>query len=128
MAMSDAVLYNALAWAINGSSEYATNVASWINTWFIAEDTYMNPNLNYGQVVRGPGNASYNGRYAGVIDLRCMVKVVNAVLVLRAGQAPGWTGVIDSGLVNWTKSYINWLTSSPIALAAAVARKCVTVF
>jgi Alginate lyase len=126
MAMSDAVLYNALAWAINGSSQYATNVASWINTWFIAEDTYMNPNLNYGQVVRGPGNTSHNGRYTGLIDLKCMVKVVNAVLILRAGQAPGWTGVIDSGLVNWTKSYINWLTNSPIALAAAVVQKCVT--
>ncbi|KAF8495468.1 chondroitin AC/alginate lyase [Russula emetica] len=119
--MSDAVLYNALAWAINGSSHYATNVASWINTWFIANDTYMNPNLNYSQVVRGPGQTSRTGRSSGVIDLKCMVKVVNAVLVLRAGQPPGWTSAIDSGLVNWTKSYIKWLTSSQIALAAAVA-------
>ena len=124
--MSDAVLYSALAWAINGSSDYATNVASWINTWFIAKDTYMNPNLNYGQMVRGPGQNYRAGRSSGVIDLRCMVKVVNAVLVLRAGQAPGWTSAIDSGLVNWTKSYIKWLTSSQIALAAAVAPKCVT--
>ena len=56
-----------------------------------------------------------------------MVKVVNAVLVLREGQAPGWTGAIDSALVNWANSYIQWLTSSPIALAAAAARKCVTL-
>ncbi len=126
--MSDAILYNALAWAINGSSHYATNVASWINTWFIANDTHMNPNMNYGQVVRGPGQASRIGKSSGVIDLKCMVKVVNAVLVLRAGQAPGWTGAIDSGLINWTKSYIKWLTSSQIALAAAVAPKCVTPF
>jgi hypothetical protein len=123
--MSDAVLYNALAWAINGSSHYASNVASWINTWFIANDTHMNPNLNYGQVVRGPGQTSRTGRSSGVIDLKCMVKVVNAVLVLRAGGAPGWTSAIDLGLVNWTKSYIKWLTSSQIALAAAVAPKCV---
>lgn len=127
VSMSDAVLYNALAWAINGSSQYATNVASWINTWFIANDTYMNPNMNYGQVVRGPGQASRAGRSSGVIDLKCMVKVVNAVLVLRAGRAPGWTSAIDLGLVNWTKSYIKWLTSSQIALAAAVAPKCVTL-
>ncbi|KAN0114323.1 Alginate lyase domain containing protein [Russula decolorans] len=119
--MSDAVLYNALAWAVNGSSHYATNVASWINTWFIANDTHMNPNLNYGQVVRGPGQTSHAGRSSGVIDLKCMVKVVNAVLVLRAGGAPGWTSAIDLGLVNWTRSYIKWLTSSQVALAAAVA-------
>ena len=122
--MSDAVLYNALAWAINGSSLYAMNVASWIDTWFIANDTYMNPNLNYGQVVRGPGSRA--GRSSGVIDLKCMVKIVNAVLVLREGRAPGWTSAIDSGLVNWTKSYIKWLTSSNIALTEAVASKCVT--
>ena len=125
--MSDAVLYNTLAWVITGSSQYATNVSSWINTWFIANDTYMNPSLNYAQVVRGPGHTSHTGRYAGVIDLKCMVKVVNAVLVLREGQAPGWTGAIDSALVNWANSYIQWLTSSPIALAAAAARKCVTL-
>lgn len=124
--MSDAVLYNALAWVINGSSNYATNVASLVNTWFIAKETRMNPNLNYGQVVRGPGQTSLTGRSSGVIDLKCMVKVVNAVLILRAGHAPGWTSGIDSGLVNWVKSYINWLTSSQIALAAAVAPKCVT--
>jgi hypothetical protein len=124
--MSDAVLYNALAWAIDGSSHYATNAASWINTWFIAEDTYMNPNLNYSQVVRRPGKNSQIGRYSGVIDLKCMVKVVNAVLVLRAGRAPGWTSAVDSGLVRLTRSYIEWLTSSRIALAAAVAPKCVT--
>lgn len=123
--MSDAVLYNALAWVINGSSLYAMNVASWIDTWFIANDTHMNPNLNYGQVVRGPGSRS--GRSSGVIDLKCMVKVVNAVLVLRAGRAPGWTSAIDSGLVNWTRSYIKWLTSSQIALTEAVASKCVTL-
>jgi hypothetical protein len=124
--MSDAVLYNTLAWAINGSSHYATNVVSWINTWFIAEDTYMNPSIKYSQVVRGAGKTSHIGRPSGVIDLKCMVKVVNAVLVLRAGRAPGWTSAIDSGLVNWAKSYIEWLTTSRIALAAAVAPKCVT--
>ena len=126
-AMSDAVLYNALAWAINGSSVYASNVASWVNTWFLANDTYMNPNLNYAQVQRGPGPTSSTGTHTGVLDLKCMVKVVNAVLVLRAGGAPQWTSEIDTGLVTWTKSYIGWLTSNSIALGEAAATKCVTL-
>ena len=123
-AMSDAILYNALAWKINGSSVYAANVASWINTWFLAPDTYMNPNLNYAQVVRGPG--ANTGTHTGVLDLKCMVKVVNAVLVLRAGNASEWTETIDSGLVNWTTSYIGWLTTNQIALEEAASVKCVT--
>ena len=122
--MSDAVLYNTLAWVVNDSSQYyATNVASWINTWFLANDTYMNPNMNYGQMVRGP--TSNIGNHTGVHDLKCIVKVVKAVLVLRAGNAPGWTSAINSGLVTWTKSY-GWLTTNQIALAEAAATKCVT--
>ncbi|KAH8982367.1 chondroitin AC/alginate lyase [Lactarius hatsudake] len=118
-AMSDAIFSNALAWAINGSSVYSANVASWINTWFLAPDTYMNPNLNYAQVVRGPG--ANTGTHTGVLDLKCMTKVVNAVLVLRAGKAPEWTDTIDSGLVNWTTTYIGWLMSNKIALEEAAS-------
>jgi hypothetical protein len=122
--MSDAVLYNALAWTINGSSMYASNVASWINTWFLAPDTYMNPNLDYAQVVRGPGADS--GTHTGVLDLKSMAKVVDAVLILRGGKAPEWTEAIDSGLVNWTTTYIGWLTSNELALQEAASAKCVT--
>jgi hypothetical protein len=124
--MSDAVFYNTLAWVINGSSHYTTNVASWINTWFLAKDTYMNPNMNYAQVQRGP-TTSHIGRKEGVLDLKCMVKIVNSVLVLRAGNAPGWTSAIDSGLVAWTESYIGWLTTNQLALEEAAATKCVTL-
>lgn len=118
-AMSDAVLYNALAWTINGSSVYASNVASWINTWFLAPDTYMNPNLDYAQVVRGPG--ADTGTHTGVLDLKCMTKVVDAVLILRGGKVPEWTEAIDSGLVNWTTTYIGWLTSNELALQEAAS-------
>jgi len=124
-ALADAVFYNALAWAINGSSQYATNVASWINTWFLANDTYMNPNLNYAQMVRGP--ASRTGTHTGVLDLKCMTKIVSGVLVLRGGNASAWTSKIDSGLVDWTKKYIEWLTTNKIALEEAAATKCVTL-
>ena len=125
-AMADAILYNTLAWVINGSSHYPTNVASWVNTWFLANDTYMNPNLNYAQIQRGPGTSN-TGTHTGVLDLKCMVKIVNAILVLRAGNAPGWTSTIDSGLVAWTKLYIGWLTTNSIALAEAAATKYVTL-
>jgi hypothetical protein len=124
--MSDAVFYNTLAWVINGASHYTTDVASWINTWFLAKDTYMNPNMNYAQVQRGP-KTSQIGRREGVLDLKCMVKIVNAVLVLRAGNAPGWTSAIDSGLVAWAESYIGWLTTNQLALEEAAATKCVTL-
>ena len=33
--LSNAILFNALAWAINGSSVYSANVAKFVNTWFL---------------------------------------------------------------------------------------------
>lgn len=54
-AVSDAIFYNALSWAINGSETFATNTAHFIDVWFVNKDTKMNPNLNYGQTIRGPG-------------------------------------------------------------------------
>ncbi|EIN14695.1 chondroitin AC/alginate lyase [Punctularia strigosozonata HHB-11173 SS5] len=112
--MSDAVLYNALAWAINGSSTFSTNVATYIKTWFLDDDTMMNPNLNYAQMERGP--TGQNGTHTGVLDLKCMSKLVSGILILREGNAAEWTSDLDSSLVSWTKEYITWLTTADIAI------------
>ena len=63
--MANAVLFNALAWVINGSDSYAENVASWVNTWFLDDATGMNPNLNYAQMQRGP--TGQNGTHTGIL-------------------------------------------------------------
>ena len=63
--LSDAVFYNSLAWAINGSSKYSANVAHFIDTWFINPDTVMKPNLNYAQMQRGP--TGQVGTHTGVL-------------------------------------------------------------
>lgn len=53
-AMSDAVLYNTLAWVLTGSSNYSANAAHYVDTWFINPDTAQTPNLQYAQMERGP--------------------------------------------------------------------------
>ncbi|VDC03199.1 unnamed protein product [Peniophora sp. CBMAI 1063] len=113
-ALSDAVLYNTLAWRINGSSTYSSNVASWIKTWFLDPATAMNPNLNFAQVIRGPG--AYYGAHTGVLDLKCMAKVATGILTLRQGKSPDWTDELDAQMKNWTQTYIQWMETSPIAL------------
>ncbi|KAL7284680.1 chondroitin AC/alginate lyase [Trametes coccinea BRFM310] len=112
--LSDAVLYNALAWALDGNAVYSSNVAKFINTWFIDPATMMNPNLNYAQMARGPNGQV--GQHTGVLDLKCMAKLVSGVLILREGKAAEWTSDIDTQLTNWTNSYIGWLTTAKIAL------------
>ena len=63
--MSDAILYNTLAWVIDGSDVYMNNAAHYIDTWFINPDTFMQPNLDFAQGVRGVGGS--NGSHTGVL-------------------------------------------------------------
>jgi len=90
--------------------------------WFLAPETYMNPNLNYAQVVRGP--SANTGAHTGVLDLKCMTKIANAMLILCGGKAPKFTEALDVGLVNWTTTYIGWLTHNMLMLQEATSSKC----
>ncbi|CEL56856.1 hypothetical protein RSOLAG1IB_08134 [Rhizoctonia solani AG-1 IB] len=113
-AMTDSIFYNALAWSFTKDSTYSGNIANAINTWFLAPDTYMNPNLNYSQLLRGPGEQK--GSQTGVLDLKCMSKLTSGVLLLRKGQAPEWTQELDNGLNDWARRYIVWLMTHELAL------------
>jgi hypothetical protein len=65
--MANAVLFNSLAWAIAGDSVYSTRVATYIKTWFLDTDTFMNPNLNYAQMQRGP--TGQQGTHTGILSV-----------------------------------------------------------
>ncbi|KAG9030913.1 hypothetical protein FRB95_003423 [Tulasnella sp. JGI-2019a] len=114
-AMSDAVFYNTLAYRITGDVSYANTVVWFIDIWFLNNATYMNPNLDYAQVVRGV-NGSHGGTHYGVLDLHGMTKVASAVLVLRASQAAAWTSSLDQAFSAWCTEYVNWLTTSTLGL------------
>jgi hypothetical protein len=107
------VLYNALSYAFKGSPAYSRNVVTFLRTFFLDPKSGMNPNMNYGQLVRGPGKAGQSGTFTGILDLRGVVKVVNAVLVLRALKAQEWM-VIDGRMREWMEKYMGWLENSSL--------------
>ncbi|KAJ6453561.1 chondroitin AC/alginate lyase [Mycena sanguinolenta] len=120
--LSDAVLYNALAFTFQNesSSVYSQNVAKFIKTWFLDSATNMNPNLNYAQMNRGPNGQT--GEYTGILDLRGFAKIASGILILRNRGSSDWTSDIDSKMVAWCKQYINWLETAPTAKQAAGAK------
>ncbi|KAG9100714.1 hypothetical protein FS749_013403 [Ceratobasidium sp. UAMH 11750] len=118
-ALSDSIFYNALAWSYTKDSKYSTNIANQINTWFLDPDKLMTPNLNYAQLLRGPG--VQEGSHTGVLDLKGMAKLTSGVLTLRKGQAAEWTQTLDDGLNAWVKEYIVWLTTNSMALEEKAA-------
>ncbi|TFK69870.1 chondroitin AC/alginate lyase [Pluteus cervinus] len=112
--LADAVFYNSISWALGKNSSYSKRAASFINTWFLDPATQMNPNLNFAQMIRGVNGT--NGTHTGVLDLKCMAKIVTGILILREGKSSDWTSDLDNGMVSWSREYITWLETSTLAL------------
>jgi hypothetical protein len=61
--MATAVFFNTLAGVFTGNATFTTQAVNFLNTFFVNNATAMNPNVQYGQVQRGPGkeNGTHNG-------------------------------------------------------------------
>ncbi|KIJ68290.1 hypothetical protein HYDPIDRAFT_24584 [Hydnomerulius pinastri MD-312] len=116
---SDSIFFNAISFALTGMSDYEQNAVTAIDTFFLTTATKMRPNMNFGQVVRGPGTKGQEGTFTGVLDLRGIVKIVNAVLILRSKNSTDWTYKRDHEMVLWMEQYVNWLETTSIAKTAA---------
>ena len=88
-----------------------------INTFFLDSQTKMNPNMNYGQVVRGPGKTS--GTFTGILDLRGTVKIVNAILIIQALNCSDWTEENRAEVRNWMAQYSEWMQTSSLGQSTA---------
>ena len=121
--MSQAVFYNAMSYALTGTPSFSQKAVSFLEAFFLVEDTAMTPNVNFGQIVRGTGPEHRMGTFTGVLDMRGMVKVANAILALKAANSPDWNVRKDAKMKLWLKQYIGWLESSPIAKKTASSAK-----
>ena len=95
-----------LAYYFSNELKYANHANALLSVWFLDTATKMNPNLNFGQAMKGHNE----GRGAGLIDTRHLIKVVDAIELLNA------TGgmKIDEfkGLQNWFAQFLNWMQTS----------------
>ncbi|KAF9480081.1 chondroitin AC/alginate lyase [Pholiota conissans] len=117
--VAQAVLYSAVAFALTRTSIYSVNVAKWIKGFFLDSATKMNPNMNFGQIVRGPGLDGVSGTFTGILDLRGLVKIANAVAIIKAANSPDWTPGQDQQMRSWSLDYSDWLMTSPIGMKTA---------
>ena len=95
-----------LAYYFTNDERYASHASKLINVWFLDAATKMNPNLNFGQAVKGEND----GRGAGLIDTRHLIKVVDAVSFM--GNSSAWTPTQDQQLKNWFADFLNWMQTS----------------
>lgn len=97
-----------LAYFYTGREEYAVHAAQTLRMWFLNPETKMNPNVNFGQVVKGKDV----GRASGMIEFRDFTLLIDGVGLLAASRS--WTGEDQAGLVGWFTEYLTWLQTSKI--------------
>lgn len=106
--MTDKCKFLSLAYYFTGQEKYAVKAAELINAWFLAPETKMNPNLNYGQAITGIND----GRGIGIIESRSLVELADWVGLLEGSKA--LSKQETEGLKDWYKQYLTWMLNSKI--------------
>ena len=119
--MTDFVYLASLTYASTRDPQWSTAINDVLHTFFVNNSTRMNPNLNYAQVVRGPG--AQLGKHTGVLDMKGMAKVVSGVMLLRELNATEYAQEVDDGLVSWAGDMVDWLETSEQGLGERNATK-----
>lgn len=99
-----------LAYYFSGDEKYAAHAATLVKVWFLDEATKMNPNLNFGQAMKGHNT----GRGAGLIDTRHFVKLIDGIGLLEG--SPNWKPADRNGMKTWFAAFLNWMETSEIGL------------
>lgn len=104
--LCDKVFKLSLAWYFSGEVKYAEHAGKLLRVWFLDTATRMNPNLNYGQAIKGVNT----GRGAGLIDARHFLKVMNASVLLQKSKY--WSQADQKGMAQWFSDFLQWMETS----------------
>ena len=89
-----------------GDRRYAGHASEILSVWFVDPKTRMNPNLEFGQAVRGINT----GRGTGIIDTVSLIHTAQGISLLEHA------GMLDAGLADplrrWFADYMNWMNTS----------------
>ena len=114
--MTDDVTTLSLAAYFTGNTAYSDKAKRIVQTWFLDEDTGMNPHLNFAQNVPGVSQ----GREFGILDGRIYWDVIDSMLLLQSAKMVK-AGFVDD-LRGWFGTYAAWLIRSDFGKKAR-ARK-----
>ncbi len=99
-----------LAYYFSDDEKYAKHASKLIKVWFLDSATRMNPNLNYGQAIKG----ITEGRAEGIIEVRHLIFLIDAVNLIKNSESFGESKQIK--LKAWLQSFSDWLQNNPIGL------------
>jgi hypothetical protein len=97
-----------LAYYFSNDEKYARHASKLAEVWFLDTATRMNPNLNYGQAVKGVTE----GRAAGLIDSRFFIWAIDGIRLLQTSRY--WTARDQASMKQWFSAFLGWMQTSRI--------------
>lgn len=104
--LEEATRILSLAWYFTGKETYAAKASELLKTWFINEETKMNPHLDYGQAIPGINT----GRGIGIIETVALINIADAATLLTGSKA--WGSTEHKAIKDWYHQYLEWLLNS----------------
>jgi Alginate lyase len=95
-----------VAYYYTGVTVYANKTSELLRTWFINNDTRMNPSLQYSEVITGKNN----GTRSGIIAANYFPMVLDAIRLIE--DSPAWTKEDQRAIEIWFDEYLEWLLHS----------------
>lgn len=99
-----------IAYYFSGNEEYAKHAAKLIKVWFLDPPTAMNPNLKFGQAVKGVTD----GRAEGLIEVRHLIFLLDGVELLKNSE--NFNEGKQKKLKRWMSEFLDWMETSKIGI------------
>ena len=104
-----------LAYFYSNNEKYAEYAVEQLKAWFINDDTKMNPNMTFAQIV--PGTNDDLGKPQGIIDSYSFVSIIDYILILKMYK--GFSEEVFRAIQAWYGELSKWLENSPQGIAAS---------
>jgi hypothetical protein len=114
--LSEIVATMASAYVLTGDDKYVRRSVKHLKAWFVDPETKMNPNLLYGQAIKGKAT----GRSTGVIDTIHLVEVSRGALIMSRSSA--FPAKDFEEVKGWFREYLKWLTTHPYGTEERAAK------
>jgi hypothetical protein len=107
----------ALAYYFTDNPNYASKAVELLRVWFLNNDTKMNSNLQYAEVV--PGRSNNSGGSTGIMDLHDISNILDSIGLIQ--HSCSWSKQDQSGMDLWFSRYLEWLLNSDFGKKEAQA-------
>lgn len=108
--LSENVYLLSIAYYFSGDEKYAAHASKLLEVWFLDPATKMNPNVNFGQAIKG----KTDGRAEALIETRHFIFIIDALELLKSSKS--WTAQDQTDIKKWFTSFLTWMQTSKIGM------------